>query len=180
MNLTRTTTLIAVAALAGSALASNEGTRPETLNVTYGGTQVGAVTNAALNFIKPKVGIRIGGGQWNEFMVNAGVDVMFNVPLLPLPAIRIDAEVWGKPSGFGKDRRGNAVSVLGVQTLALGGYFGLGPTYYFSDNNGDHKSGLGAKLLGGWNFPLTDFFVEGGLLIGPSPTPLFITVGKRF
>jgi hypothetical protein len=112
-------------------------------------------------------------------MVNAGADVTIRVPVLPLPALRVDAEVWGKPSSFGKDRRGNAISVLGVQTLPLGGYFGIGPSYYFSDDNGDHRSGIGAKLLGGWNFP-GSYFVEGGLLVGPSPTPLFVSVGMRF
>jgi hypothetical protein len=112
-------------------------------------------------------------------MVNAGVDVTFRVPVLPIPALRVDAEVWGTPSNFGKERRGNALSVLGVQTLPLGGYFGLGPSYYFTDDRGDHRSGFGAKLLGGWNFP-GGMFAEGGLLVGPSPTPLFVTVGTRF
>jgi len=140
--------------------------------------QVGVAAAAAELFLKPRIGVRVGGGPWNEFMVVGGVDVTFNVPLIPLPAIRVDAEVWGKPSDFGKDRRGNALSVLGIQTLALG-YAGLGPTYYFTDDNGAHKSGFGAKALVGMNLP-GSLYVEGGALLGPSKVPLFVTIGQRF
>jgi len=140
--------------------------------------QAGVAAAAAATFLKPRIGVRVGGGPWKEFMVNGGVDVTFNVPLIPLPALRVDAEVWGKPSDFGKDRRGNAVSLLGVQTFMLG-YAGLGPTYYFTDDQGNHKSGLGAKLLVGLNLPQS-LFVEGGLILGPTTPPAFITVGMHF
>jgi len=156
------------------ATTSNDG-----LTVSYvAKPQVGAAAAAAATFLKPRIGVRVGGGNWKEFMVNGGVDVTFNVPVIPLPAIRVDAEVWGKPSGFGKDRRGNAVSVLGVQTFMLG-YAGIGPTYYFSDDLGNHKSGIGAKILVGMNLPQS-LFVEGGLILGPDTPPMFISVGMHF
>ena len=129
-------------------------------------------------FAKPRIGLRVGGGQWHEFMLDGGVDVTLKVPLLPLPALRFDAEVWGKPSNFGKDRRGNCLSLLGVQSLALG-YYGAGPAYYFSDDNGSHSSGFGAKFLGGVNLP-HGLYAEAGVIVGPSPTPIFITIGQSF
>ncbi|MDR3688362.1 MAG: hypothetical protein P4L46_03210 [Fimbriimonas sp.] len=126
----------------------------------------------------PTFGIRVGGGNWNQFVYNAGINANFSVPLLPLPTLRVDAEVWGSSIGFGSDRRGNAVSLLGVQNMMLG-YVGIGPSFYFTDDQGAHKSGFGVKLLGGLNLPDSSF-VEAGLILGPSTPPLFITVGRKF
>ncbi len=126
----------------------------------------------------PKFAIRVGGGNWNEFMVTGGVSVSFNVPLLPVPQLRVDAEVWGKPSNFGKDRRGNALSLLGVQTF-MQGYAGVGPTYYFTDDFGDHKSGFGVKALGGLNLP-DNSFVEAEIILGPKQPPVLFTFGRKF
>jgi len=140
--------------------------------------QAAAAAAAALTFIRPKIGVRVGGGNWKEFMINGGVDVTFNVPFIPLPGIRVDGEVFGKPSNFGKDRRGNAFSILGVQTFMLG-YAGIGPTYYFTDDNGNHKSGLGAKLLAGMSLPQS-LYVEAGIILGPDQPPVFFSIGTRF
>jgi len=126
----------------------------------------------------PKIGIRVSGGNWNEFMVGGGVDVTFNVPFIPLPSIRVDGEIWGKPSNFGKDRRGDAFSVLGIQTFALG-YAGLGPSYYFADDTGDHQSGFGLKVLGGLNLP-GGTYAEASILFGPKQPPIMFSIGRRF
>lgn len=131
-----------------------------------------------LSFLIPKVGVRVGAGNWNEFMVEGGVDVTFNVPLLPIPALRVDGEVWGKPSDFGQDRRGNAVSLLGIQTFSSV-YAGLGPSYYFTDNEGDHQSGFGIKLLAGMQLQ-HGIYVEAATIIGPSEPAVFFTIGQRF
>jgi hypothetical protein len=176
-----------IAAAASSALATTDGatatsTTFDGLTVNYAAPaagQAGAVLAGAAYFLKPKVGLRVGGGDWKEFMIDGGVDVTLNIPLIPLPGIRFDGEVWGKPSNFGKDQRGNAVSILGVQTFLVG-YAGIGPTYYFTDDNGAHKSGFGAKLLVGMNLPLTSAYVEAGMIVGPSTPPIFVTIGMRF
>jgi len=131
-----------------------------------------------LSFPVPKVGIRIGGGQWNSFMVDGGVDVTFNVPIIPLPALRVDGEVWGEPGNFGQNRRGNALSVLGISTVAMS-YFGYGPSYYFADDNGDRHSGFGLKVLGGITLP-QGAFVEAGIILGPPTPPIFFSIGERF
>ena len=102
----------------------------------------------------------------------------FNVPFLPVPQLRVDAEVWGKPSNFGKDRRGNAISLLGVQTF-LQGYAGAGPTFYFTDDFGDHKSGLGLKAFGGLNLADSSF-VEAEIIFGPKQPPILFTYGRKF
>lgn len=142
--------------------------------------QVGAAAAgaAAAIFLKPKVGIRVSAGNWREFMIAGGVDVTFNVPFIPLPGIRVDGEVWGKPSDFGGDRRGNAVSLMGVQTFMLG-YAALGPSYYFTDDNGDHRSGFGAKALAGISLP-GGLFGEASVILGPKQPPVFFSVGMRF
>jgi hypothetical protein len=124
----------------------------------------------------PKFGIRVGGGPFDGFAFNAGADVTMAVPFLPLPALRLDGEVW-ESSDF-KSRHGDALSLLVEQTLTLG-YVGIGPSFYFSDVDGDHHSGFGGKLLAGLNVP-GGYFVEAGLLVGPSPSPIFIDLGKRF
>lgn len=172
--------LIAATTASASASTANETKVSDPLAVKYQPPAQGAAAVAAAAlFIKPKVGIRVGGGQWNEFMLNGGVDVTFNVPILPLPALRFDAEVWGKASDFGSGgRRGNAISLLGIQTFLLG-YAGIGPSYYFTDDNGNHKSGFGAKALVGLNLP-KGLYAEGGLIVGPNPTPIFFTLGMRF
>jgi len=172
--------LTVVAACAASASASGvPAGNGDPLAVRYQPpAQTTPILAAAALFATPKVGLRVGGGPWNEFMINGGVDITFHVPVLPLPALRFDAEVWGKPSDFGKGRRGNAISLLGVQTFLLG-YAGIGPTYYFTDDEGNHKSGFGAKLLAGMNLP-KGFFLEGGLIVGPNPAPAFVTLGMRF
>lgn len=181
MNLLRTAPLVVFAAIAASAHAGAGESQPvqpaEPLVVNYAKPQAAAA--AALLLGGPKFGVRVGGGQWNEFMIDAGVDVTFKVPFLPLPALRFDAEVWGTPSDFGGSRRGNALSLLAIQTFPLGAYAGLGPSYYFTDDDGDHKSGFGAKLLGGVSLP-KGLYVEGGIIIGPSTPPTFVTVGMRF
>jgi len=183
LNKTPAICFAAIAALTASASASapttNSPAKAEPLVVSYQPAQTTPLLAAAAIFAKPKIGLRVGGGQWNEFMLNGGVDITFNVPILPLPALRFDAEVWGKASDFGSGgRRGNAVSLLGIQTFLLG-YAGVGPTYYFTDDQGDHKSGIGAKLLAGVNLP-KGLYAEGGMIVGPNPTPIFFTLGKRF
>jgi len=128
-------------------------------------------------FSVPKVGIRVGGGNWNEFMAEGGVDVTFNLPLLPLPAMRVDAEAFGKPGNFGT-RHGNDLSLLGIQTFLLG-YAGAGVSYYYTDDEGNHESGFGLKALAGLNLP-DNCFVEASILVGPSTPPVFVSIGKRF
>jgi|GEM_PF-3399664 len=129
-------------------------------------------------FPVPKFGIRAGVGTWRDTMLNAGIDITFHVPVLPLPALRFDAEVWGKSDDFGKGRRGNAVSLLGIQTFTLA-YVGIGPTFYFDSDHGDHRSGFGVKGLVGANLP-HNFYVEGSAILGPSPVPIFFSLGMRF
>ncbi len=174
MKPTRTTSLVlAVAAVAVChADTSSNSLVPPDLTLA---AQVPVVSDI---FAKPRFGIRVGGGTWNQFVIDGGVDVTMKVPILPIPAIRLDGEVWGKPSNFGKDTRGNAVSLLGVQNIAMG-YYGVGPTFYFADNNGDHHSGFGAKVLGGITLP-HGLYAEAGWLIGPSPAPIFVTIGQSF
>lgn len=111
-------------------------------------------------------------------MVVGGMDVTFKVPLIPLPSIRVDGEIWGKPGGFGTDRHGNALSVLGVQSF-IAGYAGVGLSYFYTDNEGDHQSGFGIKALGGMNLP-HNTYVEAGLILGPKSPPLFFTIGQHF
>jgi hypothetical protein len=129
-------------------------------------------------FPVPKVGVRVGFGNWNEVMVEGGVDVTFKVPILPVPALRIDGEIWGKPGSFGQDRRGNALSLMGVQTFVLG-YAAVGPTFYFADDEGDHQSGIGLKALGGLSLPHS-MYVEAAIILGPKLPPIFFTIGQRF
>lgn len=127
---------------------------------------------------KPRVGIRASFGDWNRTMVGAGLDVTFKIPFVPIPALRIDGEVWGNPSDFGKGKRGNALSVLGIKNFALV-YGGLGPTYWFTSDDGDHSSGLGVKLLIGADLA-SNLFIEGSAIFGPSPAAFFISVGIKF
>lgn len=128
---------------------------------------------------KPKIGIRASFGQWTRTMIGAGADVTFSIPFVPLPTLRVDGEVWGNPSDFGKGKRGNAVSVLGVKHFMLV-YAGLGPSYYFTSDGGDHRSGLGAKFLVGADIPMSGLYVEGSVLVGPSPAAYFVSVGFKF
>lgn len=172
-----------IAAATSAALASSEtattAIKPlDDFTVSYATEHQAPVVAAAAFFLKPKVGVRVGGGEWKSPMLDGGVDVTFNVPLIPLPALRVDGEVWGKFSNFGKDDRGNAVSVLAIQTFMLG-YAGVGPTFYFTDRDDVHKSGFGAKLLAGMNLP-GGAYVEAGLLVGPNNLPIFVTAGVRF
>jgi len=131
-----------------------------------------------LTFPVPKVGFRVGGGEWNDFNIDFGIDVTFNVPIIPVPALRVDGEVWGEPGNFGVNRRGNAFSILAIQGVVMG-YFGAGPSYYFTDDYGDHHSGFGIKLLGGMSLPHSTF-VEAGMILGPSSPPIFFSIGQRF
>jgi len=142
---------------------------------------VGAVSQAQELPIpgKPRIGIRASFGQWTRTMVGVGADVTFDIPFVPLPKLRIDGEVWGNPSDFGKGKRGNAISLLGMKSFMLA-YAGLGPTFYFTSDDGDHKSGLGAKLLVGADIPMSSLYVEGSVLVGPSPTAYFLSVGFKF
>jgi hypothetical protein len=119
----------------------------------------------------------VGAGNWNQFTVAGGVDVTLNVPVLPLPTLRLDGEVWSQPSHL-NERHGNALSLMEVQSFAMG-YVGVGPAFYFTDDFGDHKSGFAAKLLGGVNLPGSTF-VEASVLLGASPSPVTFWVGKRF
>jgi hypothetical protein len=181
MKSTHALTVLASIALGASAFATSQPTVKNNLNsldVAYSLGRDIPVVGAAADFIRPRVGVRAGVGEWKELVANFGVDVTFHVPIIPLPAIRFDGEVWGKPSNFGKDRRGNAISVLGIQSVAFG-YAGIGPSYYFSDNNGDRKSGIGAKVLAGFSLPHS-LYAEVEALIGPSPVPIFATIGTRF
>jgi hypothetical protein len=147
-------------------------------SVTGTGTQAAAVGGAAAAvFGKPSIGVRVGLGNWNDLVADVGVDVTFSLPIIPLPAIRVDYEAWTETANFG-DRHGNAASVLGIQNFALG-YAGIGPSYYFSDDEGDHRSGFGAKLLVGLNLP-SRAFVEASAIIGEAPVPVFVSIGKRF
>ncbi len=142
------------------------------------GLQAGTVTGAASSILGgPSLGVRIGGGQWNEFVLDGGIDVTIKLPLLPLPELRFDAEAWTKAANY-NDRHGNALSVIGLQTFLMG-YAGVGPCYYFTDDNGSHRSGFGAKALAGLNLP-DRAFVEASVILGASPMPVFVSVGKRF
>lgn len=134
--------------------------------------------SSIISFAVPKVGIRVGGGEWNNLMLDAGVDVTFHVPIIPLPAIRVDGEVWGDTSTFGSNRHGNALSLMGIQSF-IAGYAGAGLTYYYTDNQGDHESGIGLKGLVGMNLPHSTY-VEAGIILGPSSLPIFFTIGQRF
>lgn len=127
---------------------------------------------------KPRIGIRASFGQWNRTMVGLGADVTFKIPFVPIPALRLDGEVFGNPSDFGGGKRGNAISLLGIKNLPLL-YVGLGPTFYFTSDHGDHDSGLGAKLLVGADLP-GNYYVEGSALIGPKPAAFFVSFGLRF
>ncbi|MBN9503420.1 MAG: hypothetical protein BGO01_04270 [Armatimonadetes bacterium 55-13] len=126
-------------------------------------------------FQRPRIGLRLGVGNWHDTTVAAGVDVTFKAPLLPV--LRFDAEAWSRPDDLGGARRGNAVSLLGMQNFSLA-YAGVGLSYYFTSDHGDHRSGFGAKLLVGANFK--NFYVEGSTILGPSPVPTTIWVGTRF
>ena len=152
--------------------ASAESTAPKPLDANV------ALAAQGVTPIGPKIGIRIGGGNWNDFCLNAGIDATFNIPLLPVPELRVDGEVWGDASSIGVNRHGDALSVLGVQTFIMG-YAGLGPSFYFTDDQGDHRSGLGLKLLLGMSLPGSSY-VEAGLILGPTTPPLFISFGRHF
>lgn len=128
---------------------------------------------------KPRIGIRASFGQWNRTMVGLGADVTWKIPFVPIPALRLDGEVWGNPSDFGKGKRGNAISLLGVKNFPVV-YVGLGPTFWFTSDDGDHDSGIGAKLLVGANIPLTTWYVEGSTIIGPGPSAFFVSLGFKF
>ena len=128
-------------------------------------------------FGKPTVGVRVGLGSWNNLNALVGVDVTFKIPIIPLPAFRVDYEAWTQLNQWG-DRHGNALSILGLQNFAMF-YAGLGPSYYFSDDEGDHQSGIGAKLLVGTTLP-GQLFIEASGIIGEAPVPIFISIGKRF
>lgn len=128
---------------------------------------------------KPRIGIRASFGQWNRTMVGLGGDVTWKIPFVPIPRLRLDGEVWGNPSDFGKGKRGNAISLLGVKNFALI-YAGLGPTFWFTSDDGDHSSGLGLKLLVGADVPGSSLYVEGSTIIGPGPSAYFISVGFKF
>ena len=127
---------------------------------------------------KPRIGIRASLGNWDRTMVGLGADVTFRIPFAPLPAIRVDGEVWGNPSDFGKGKRGNAISVLGVKSFPLS-YAGIGPTFWFTSKDGDHSSGLGLKVLVGADLP-NSMYVEGSAIFGPSPAAFFISFGFKF
>ncbi len=174
--------LITLSLLAASSALTFAGTDSSVLSTSSTPTllapQASTVIGAAADALgRPTLGLRVGAGNWNQLTLNLGADVTFKVPILPLPALRIDAEAWATPSDF-SSLHGNAVSLLGLQTFLLG-YVGAGPSYYFTDDHGYHKSGFGAKILGGLNLP-DSAFVEAGLILGASPTPIVIAVGKRF
>ena len=90
----------------------------------------------------------------------------------------MDGEIWGEANSFGTTRRGNALSVLGIQTVALA-YYGYGPSYYFTDYEGDKQSGFGVKVLGGITLP-GNLFVEASIRLGPSSPPIFFSIGQHF
>jgi hypothetical protein len=136
------------------------------------------VAAAALVFTTPKVGIRLGVGHWDEGMAGIGADVTFKVPFLPIPGLRLDAEAWSRLSDLGGNLRGNAISLLGIQTFTLA-YAGIGPTFWFTSDHGDHESGFGAKLLVGLTLP-KGFYVEASTILGPHPAQGFIWAGMRF
>ena len=126
----------------------------------------------------PKVGVRLGAGSWRgNTMVGAGADVYFKVPVVPVPGFRLDAEAWDRPDSWGANR-GNAISILGVQSFTVV-YAGLGPSYYFTSDHGDHRSGLGLKLMAGANLPHS-FYVEASTIVGNSSSPVMLWLGMRF
>ena len=176
MNWTRKIALCLIATSAVSAFADTDSPKPVAVDLSL--AKAVKADGNLLTFPVPKVGFRVGGGNWNSFMVEGGVDVTFNVPIIPVPAMRVDGEVWGEPGNFGKNRRGNDVSIMAIQTVVMG-YFGYGPSFYFTDDNGDHHNGFGSKIVGGITLP-QNAFVEAGILIGPSTPPIFICVGERF
>lgn len=125
----------------------------------------------------PKVGLRVGAGSWHNTMVGAGLDVYFKVPVVPLPGFRFDAEAWDRPDSWGTNR-GHALSILGVQSFPIV-YVGLGPSYYFTSEHGDHNSGLGLKLLAGANLP-RNLYIEASTIVGHSTSPVMLWLGMRF
>jgi len=125
----------------------------------------------------PRVGVKAGIGAWHNTMVGAGVDVYFKVPVVPLPGFRFDAEAWDRPDSWGTDR-GHAISLMGIQSFPVV-YVGLGPSFYFTSDHGDHSSGLGLKALVGANLP-QNFYVEASTIVGHSSSPLMFWLGKRF
>lgn len=127
---------------------------------------------------KPRIGLRVSAGQWNRTMIGAGLDITVKIPFVPIPALRFDAELWGNPSDFGGGKRGNAISVMGIKNFPLI-YAGLGPTFYFTSDGGDHNSGLGAKLLVGADIP-GNYYIEGSVIVGPRPVAVFVSLGFKF
>ncbi|MBC8063886.1 MAG: hypothetical protein H7Y17_03590 [Chlorobia bacterium] len=127
---------------------------------------------------KPRIGLRVSAGQWNRTMVGAGLDVTVKIPFVPIPALRFDAGLWGNPSDFGGGKRGNSISVMGIKNFPLI-YAGLGPTFYFTSDDGDHNSGLGAKLLVGADIP-GNYYIEGSIIVGPRPAAIFVSLGFKF
>jgi len=178
-----TVSLLALSSVMAFASASDELTTPSkpidpAAAYTTLKPQAAVIGGAAVAiFGKPTVGIRVGLGSWNNLNAEAGIDVTFKLPIIPLPALRIDYEAWTELSNWG-DRHGNALSILGLQNFAMF-YAGIGPSYYFSDDEGDHRSGFGAKLLVGTSLP-GGAFVEAGGIVGEAPIPIFISIGKRF
>jgi hypothetical protein len=170
----RNTILCFTATLAAGAFADTGASSPASVDLA---SRSKSIADSSLLPV-PKVGIRVGIGNWNEMMVDAGMDVTFKVPIIPLPAIRVDGEIWGKPGGFGQDRHGNALSVLGVQNF-IAGYAGFGLSYFYTDNEGDHQSGFGFKAFGGMNLPHS-VYVEAGIILGPKLPPIMFTIGQRF
>ncbi len=128
---------------------------------------------------RPRIGVRASVGTWNRTMVGLGADVTWKIPFTPIPTLRLDGEVWGNPSDFGKGKRGNAISLLGVKNLPLL-YMGAGPTYWFTSDHGDHDNGLGAKLLVGANIPGSNSYLEGSVILGSRPAAFFVSYGIRF
>lgn len=149
----------------------------ETTATVASSNQVKAVASELLG--GPSFGVRVGAGNWNRYVWSGGLDVTAKLPILPLPAIRADIEGWTQSSPFGKNRVGDAFSVLGIQNLPVAGYVGIGPSYYWYNNNGTHKNGVGAKVLAGINLPHS-LFAEASTILGVSPSPVLFSLGMRF
>jgi hypothetical protein len=125
---------------------------------------------------KPRIGLRVSFGQWNSTVLGGGLDVTIKIPLVPIPELRFDAEAW---TNLDEGGNGTAISVLGMKRFVLV-YAGLGPAFYSTSRDGDGRNGIGAKILIGTDLPMSNLYLEGSVIIGPSPMPVMVSLGFKF
>jgi len=131
---------------------------------------------AALDLTKPRVGFRVGLGNWDGTAVAVGADVTLRVPFIRgIRGVRFEAEYWTRLNDLGREN-GTALSGSLVFPLSFLGYFGVGPSLYRSEGD----SGLGARLFVGTQILRSPLFVEAGTVLGPRPAPFIISLGMRY